>query len=110
LIPNKGKIAIFAILVIVSFTFGVERHAFQPQLPSLNPPYTKTIFNPILWLPYGLGSNCPGSELFCYIEWSTETKLSDLISKTPNFFLATLIYWYILSCLIIFLHGKRKKK
>ena len=108
--PNWRKVIITVLLILISFIIGLRTEAGEPEVGTIGLPYTKVYFNPILWLPYGLGSNCPGSEQFCHIEWTTNITAFNIIYKTPALLLTTLIYWYLLSCVIIWIYYKVKKK
>lgn len=109
--PNLVKVLVIIFLIIISFTFGVRSESSSPeQITQIDLPYTKTYFNPVLWLSYGLGTTCPGSEPFCFIEWTSNVNITTVILNTPVQFVGTLVYWYLISCLILFLYSKFKKK
>lgn len=107
--PGWKKIIIIVFLIAISFTFGVRKESGSPEPNTIGLPYTKMYFNPILWMPYGF-SRC-GPEMFCYMNWTNPpTNVIDVIYDTPILLLGTLFYWYILSCIMLWIYYKVKKK
>jgi len=117
--PNKWKILILVILILISLFIGVQMKSYYPPPTSfVLPPHTKVYFNPVLWLPYYLSNDCPGREP-CIIIW-LYTKEGDITSLVitllrislakPYLPLMTLIYWYFISCAIVFIYDKFKTK
>lgn len=128
------KVLIFSALILISFTVGTKIKSETPEPGTFGLPYTKIYFNPILWLPYTIGSAlrflninivfswgkpslgyCGGylsflSELFCFISFSSEITVFDIFYKTPHLLFSTLIYWYFLSCLVIWIYDKLTRK
>lgn len=119
--PTIGKILIFIIIFLLSFSFGIKEKYWHPEWGSEDPesdfpPCIETTLNPFLWWPY---YSTYGKYLtICVYEKKGLTLIDRLLNKKPIQFMATLIYWYVFSCLIVKIYEnidinvkiKRKKK
>jgi len=86
------KIVIAVILGLISYFYGVD-YCYMAPCPEGNlcPQICRTLANPLLWGP---GCIFFGDNAFSKI--------------TSTFF--GIIYWYLLSCLIVWIYGKLRKR
>jgi hypothetical protein len=92
--PSKKKIAIFIVTIILSFLYRT------PPYDSLLI-FTYILNLPILFLDYL-------SNIFNIFGNLPSEKFEILV--TLIFFILTFFYWYLLSCLIVWIYDKLKKK
>jgi predicted Na+-dependent transporter len=94
--PSWRKLIIFLIIVFLSFTIGRGNYGGILTVVGV-------FYNPIFWLPLGI---VYGS--FVIIE-SEGHLLRLLLEYSPRLligFILTIFYWYILSCLAIWLYDR----
>lgn len=104
--PNLGKILIFIIIISLSCSIGIKKENWSPQeLIAL--PCISTDLNPIFWWPYYLAYN---DFHFCILEITGESLSDKLIQENPILLGITLIYWYLLSCIIFSVYKKLRGK
>lgn len=104
--PTIAKIVIFIIIAILAFTLGLNRGEFNqgPQVPSyiqLAPSICSEtlIFSPIFW-PVMTSNSWVCADF-------RNTNLRSFILLVG---ISSIIYWYLISCLIIFIYQKIKSK
>jgi|SRR3972149_7653319 len=95
--PDMKKIILFLVLFSLSYFFGVSSYHGILQVVGV-------CYNPILWLPLAIvGGSCI---------FSSGGDLISIINQFPYSLgiLATLLYWYFLSCLIVWIYNNIRKK
>lgn len=105
--PQKKKLTLFIIIIVISCIFGFF---YMPLIGGF------VVYRNVFLIPFGsqelkcnggcsVPQECPEEMVLCPIR-----NIIDYLLNEPHYFVITVIYWYLLSCIIIWIYDKVKKK
>jgi len=105
--PQKKQFTLFIIILVISCVFGFFN---TPLIGGF------VVYRTIFLIPFSsqnlecnggcsVPQECPEEMNLCPIR-----NIIDYLFKEPYYFVITVIYWYLLSCLIVWVYDKVKKR
>jgi len=105
--PKKKKLTLFIIILVISSIFGFF---YTPLIGGF------IVYRTVFLIPFSsqelecsggcsVPQECPEQMKLCPIK-----NIIDYVLNEPHYFAITVVYWYFLSCLIIWIYDKIKKR
>ena len=116
--PDWRKILIFVVLVILTYFFGIiEYYPWEMAVAG-----GVTLKTNIFLLPFSFNLKCSraviptpppwqcSGNVILENDWSIKPDFTFFLSNYPLQISINIVYWYFLSCLIVWIYDKVKKK